>query len=239
MPGLRSTLPPEQLLAEVDELLRTMPTAHALHNEDVSEWLGRAQAVMAAWDAVQAVPFDHAAQNVKSGNWSMASAALDAIPRLLNRARFDLRLHTADAGTKVLPKGQQFNYFDEVRKVIERARSDLLFVDPYLGADFVARYLPYVVDGTRVRLLGREKMGQLVPAVEMMGVQRPALQIDVRSASGFHDRWIFLDGQECFQSGASFHDGARLAPTTLTPAIDAFAATKAIYEQLWAGGTVK
>ena len=42
----------------------------------------------------------------------------------------------------VVQKGQVFDYYDEVRKVIEPARTDVFFVDPYLAADFVSRYLP-------------------------------------------------------------------------------------------------
>ena len=35
-----------------------------------------------------------------------------------------------------------FDYFDKIRKITSTAREDLLFVDPYMGADFVSQYLP-------------------------------------------------------------------------------------------------
>ena len=50
-------------------------------------------------------------------------------------------------------RGQPFNYFDEVRKLIAAAQTDILFVDPYLDADFVSRYLPHVRVGVTIRLL--------------------------------------------------------------------------------------
>ena len=43
-----------------------------------------------------------------------------------------------------------FDYFDEVRKIIEHAKQDLLFVDPYLDAEFVSRYLPHVAAGVSI-----------------------------------------------------------------------------------------
>jgi hypothetical protein len=48
-----------------------------------------------------------------------------------------------------------FDYFDEIRKIIQLAKRDLLFVDPYLDADFVSRSLPHVGSGVAIRLLAR------------------------------------------------------------------------------------
>lgn len=238
MVGLTSTLPPERLLAVVEDLLRTMPTFKELQGDPHTEWFGSASALVAAWDGIQGTVFDAAVRKLFSGETMGYDQALWTVQTTLNRARYDLLLHTADTGTKVVAKGDRFHYFDEVRKIIERGRSDLLFVDPYLAADFAARYLPHVHAGTKVRLLGREKLGKLLPAVELMREQF-GLSIEVRSASGFHDRYLLIDGRECYQSGASFEDGARLSPTTLTPVLDAFGAVSQICEALWAGGAPK
>jgi len=42
----------------------------------------------------------------------------------------------------------------------------------------------------------------------------------------------------CYQSGASFKDGAKKAPTTLTQITDAFSAVSATYEQRWSTSVV-
>ena len=47
-------------------------------------------------------------------------------------------------------------------------------------------------------------------------------KVEIRSAKGFHDRFIIVDQQMCFQSGASFKDGGRTSPTTISQIIDAF-----------------
>lgn len=40
-------------------------------------------------------------------------------------------------------------------------------------------------------------------------------------AAQLGDRYVFVDGKACYQSGASFKDGAKLTPTTLTQITDA------------------
>lgn len=68
-------------------------------------------------------------------------------------------------------------------------------------------------------------------------VKQSHAKVEVRSASGFHDRYVFVDKAVCYQSGASFKDGAKSAPTTLTQITDAFAPVLQTYEDLW--GRVK
>jgi hypothetical protein len=156
----------------------------------------------------------------------------------LHQARHDLRLRTVGPLTVAVDQGAVFDYFDEVRKLIETAKNELLFVDPYLDAEFVSRYLPHVAQGVRVRLLTRERLSTLLPAIDTFR-QQHKLAIEVRSAPGFHDRYIFVDGLSCYHSGASFKDGAKKAPTTLTQIVDAFPAMLATYEQRWSSATVQ
>jgi hypothetical protein len=134
--------------------------------------------------------------------------------------------------------GQVFDYFDEVRRIIEPAKQDLLFVDPYLDAEFVARYLPHVTKGVPIRLLARERLATLLPAVDLYSRQFGA-PVQVRSAPGFHDRYVIVDRAACYQSGASFKDGAKAAPTTLTQITDAFPVVRQTYEDLWNAAKVE
>jgi hypothetical protein len=105
-------------------------------------------------------------------------------------------------------------------------------VDPYLDSDFVSRYLGQVSKGVTIRLLARERLTTLLPAVDLFAKQS-GCTIHVRSVSNFHDRYVFVDRNACYQSGASFKDGAKSAPTTLAQVTDAFAAMFQTYEGLW------
>ena len=99
------------------------------------------------------------------------------------------------------------------------------------------KYLPVVTQGATIRLLAREKMASLIPAATLYQ-QQSGSKVEVRSASNFHDRYLFVDKAMCYQSGSSFKDGAKKAPTTLTQIKDAFQAVLVTYEGLWSAATV-
>ena len=88
-----------------------------------------------------------------------------------------------------------------------------------------------------VRLLTRERLATLAR-------RRPFCEAIKTHDSGslcphFHDRYVFVDNNGCYQSGASFKDGAKSAPTTLTQITDAFAAMMQTYEDIWSKAKVE
>jgi hypothetical protein len=170
---------------------------------------------------------------------SVGKEALNIMRVILYQAQNDLRMQTAGPVNIAVGQGRVFEYFDELRKTIELACQDILFVDPYLDAEFISRYLPHARSGVVVRLLTTEKkISTLLPAVDLF-CQEKGRTVYVRTAAvGLHDRYLFIDSAGCYQSGASFKDGARNAPTTLTQITDAFDAVWKTYEAIWAGGRV-
>ena len=168
-----------------------------------------------------------------------SGAAYRGLRTLLYQAQHDLRTKTVGPFSVAIQSGKTFDYFDEIRKVTEMAREDLLFVDPYLDAEFVSMYLPQIRKEVTVRLLTSKKLPVLIPAVKHF-VAQYKLNIQVRSASaGLHDRYVFVDKMRCYQSGASFKDGARRSPTTLTQITDAFETMYQTYQRMWNDGRVE
>jgi len=203
------------------------------NRDDAIPWMGRFAAVIRAWDFARSVDVMVCQQLISSHiSTSMITDGHRRILTLLNEARHALRMETVGPLAVPVAHGEVFDYFDEVRRIIEIAKQDLLFVDPYLDAEFVSRYLSHVSKGVTIRLLAREKLPTLLPAVDLLAKQF-GYAIQVRSALGFHDRFVFVDHNACYQSGASFKDGAKFAPTTLTQMTDAFAAMSQTYEDLW------
>ena len=201
-------------------------------------WLGRASALVHRWHPMKAIArFDGFASQMGSGSYLQVPQGAQGVLTMLHELRHEAVLRSPNPQSVSVSTGSVFNYFDELRKAIELAKSDLLFVDPYLDADFASRYLPFVTPGTTVRLLAREKIASLVAAADLYAQQSGAV-IEVRSSSGFHDRYLLVDRTICYQSGASFKDGAKKAPTTLTQINDAFSAVLSTYESLWAQGKV-
>lgn len=230
----------EQLLAEVEDVLRNQPTIYDFHanGHSFNVWFGRASAVIRAWDFTRAPALEYGHQQTESLDLAASNRGYYRVTTLLHEARHALRMETAGPLSIPVAQGQVFDYFDEVRKIVEMAKHDLLFVDPYLDAEFVSRYLGHVAKGINVRLLAREKLVTLLPAVDAFAKQS-GQAIEVRSAPRFHDRYVFIDHDACYQSGASFKDGARSAPTTLTQITDAFAPMLQTYEDLWAKATIE
>ena len=230
----------EELLGEVEDVLRTMPHRETLRHptDENFAWLGRVSAFIEAWDFSKTISLGMAMHQFQGQMARDAQEGMRTILTLLHQARHDLRMKTIGPVNAAMGHGRVFDYFDEVRKIIEPAKQDLFFVDPYLDAEFVSRYLPHVAAGVAIRLLAREKVSTLLPAVDLYARQSDAT-VHVRSVPGFHDRYVIVDRAACYQSGASFKDGAKAAPTTLTQITDAFLVVLKTYEDLWSRAKVE
>jgi hypothetical protein len=217
----------ESLFAEIEDVLRSMPDKAQLRNKthENQAWIGRAVSIIALSNpslAAQARIFQSRFDSVMNLE---SSQGLNALLGLLYEGHATLRMLTFGTTNTAISRGLVFDYFDEIRKQIELAATDVFFIDPYLDADFVSRYLPYVRAQISIRLLGREKISTLTPAATQFA-QQSGNKIELRTASNFHDRYLIVDHKACFQSGASFKDGGRTAPTTITQISDAFIVVK-------------
>lgn len=230
---------PAQLLAEIEDVIRTAPPQATLHHveSDALAWLGRAASLIRRWNATKGILFDCEVRQLHAGRIFDPAIAVAGIFTTLHEARHDLRLSSVGPLSVAVQHGAVFDYFDEVRKVMGAAQTELFFVDPYLNSEFASRYLAQVPASIRIRLLGRKEIPSLLPAVELMRKQI-GINIEIRSSPTLHDRFLFVDGRTGFQSGSSFKDGAKTAPTTFTEVMDAFEPVLAAYEALWSSGRV-
>jgi hypothetical protein len=205
----------ESILAALEDVLRTQPAEGTIrHNTpEVRQWIGRAVAAISAWDAALGTQASTHARFLRGGTGREAFENGQMLIDVLYVAHSSARLHTIGSVNTAIGGGRVFDYFDEIRKIIETANKDLFFIDPYLDAEFVSRYLAHARAGTTIRLLGRERMATLLPAATAFA-QQTQTSLEIRSALRFHDRYLIADGASCYQSGASFKDGARNAPTT-------------------------
>jgi hypothetical protein len=249
-----------KLLAEIEDLLRTYPYNELQKMSFVSvSWLGRLSAAISLWDndtagreVAKSIEMIEASwiegtmerylrlinqKPAKSTSVPIKTNPYSKILIILHKAQSDLRFRTIGPLNQAFEEGQSFQYFDQLRRLIEEAATDILFVDPYLNSEFVSKYLPHVKAGVRVRLLGSNKITALKSAAEECAKQH-GFQVLIRSSKELHDRWIFIDGTRCFQSGASFKDGAVRTGTTLTQNVDTFSALKTFYEEKWLNSIV-
>jgi hypothetical protein len=124
----------------------------------------------------------------------------------------------------------------ELRKVVETAQKDVLFVDRYMGADFVSSYLPHVRTEVSIRLLTRDLVDKLTASVAAFVLQTP-MRIGIHRSKDFHRRFLCIDGSRCFLVDASFKDAAKSAPAALIELTDTAADSPKQYEAIWAAAT--
>jgi hypothetical protein len=237
MPLHNTQLHNAQLLQELEELLRDMPPAATLGGfvDENLQWFGRARAIVSQWNPITGAIFGN---NVEiyftSGHGS--DQAYIAIMTVLYQVRADLKMKTGGPTSVAVPGARPLEFYDAVRRLLETALTDILFVDPYIGADFVSRYLPHVRAGVTVRLLTRKYLDKVVPSVEMLARQQ-GLSVEIRKSVS-HDRYVFIDRRECYHSSASFQDGGKSNPALLSQVMDVFPDTQRIYESEWTGAEV-
>lgn len=224
----------EQLFVEATDLIKSMPPRATIRHEteDNFAWFGRLAALVEAWNPEKAAQVQHALELLHDRMAKEAGMGARQVQTLVHQAWHDLRMQTSGPLSIAVDKGGVFQYFDELRKIFELATEDVLVVDPYANADFVSKYLSSISAGVTIRILARHKISALVPAAATFSKEYNQ-NIQVRSVSSIHDRYVFIDKKSCYQSGATFHDGAKAAPTTLTQITDAFDAILTTYESLW------
>lgn len=229
---------PEMILGEIEHLLAHQPPRETISHElpENFEWFGRVGAALALWRPGGVDKHLSAMREEIALHKAMqATKERMVVVQTLYQAKADLRMRIVGPVNVALGAGMPFQYFETVSQLMAPAQSDLLFVDPYLNDEFVGRFLPFAKDGVNVRLLGDRNIPELKAAVETYLLQRPKLTIEIRKPAGrqLHDRFFFVDRRECYQSGASFKDGAKQTLTTITALVDVFAAVHQVFDDIW------
>ncbi len=226
----------EQLLAEIEDVMRSMPAIGNIMGGDLetAPWLGRTAAILEKTDFSYSIKFLSIQNELLSGIQGSYPRAAAKLIALLHEARSSVILRTPGPRSIAIAGGGVFSYFDEISRIIQTANIEIFFIDQYLDSEFVARFLAPISSTLTVRLLSSDNrhLASLVPAAKLLS-QQNSLSISIRTTQGIHDRYLLVDGLTCYQSGASFKDGAKNAPVTITQIVDAFSAVKQTYETLW------
>ena len=232
------SLSPSQLLAEIEDVIRTAPVGdYRLGQPDALGWIGRAAALVKRWNMTKGVFFDAEASGVFYPGSTFPASRHNNMLLILHEARHDLRLNEVGPLAVAVHRGAVLDYFEEIRKVLVAVKLDVFFVDPFIDAEFISRYVPQIPTGVKVRLLSKKGITALLPAADLAATQHEHV-IEVRGTTELHDRFLFTDHAAGYHSGASFKDGGRLSPTIFGQITDTPPEIMAVYEAYWLRATV-
>jgi hypothetical protein len=225
------------LLHEVERLLRVVPDSGSFRScsDEALEWIAHSKSIFTQLHIIDG-PLFVALSTLASGGGTETNPR--TIRLKLIELQHTLNMTVGPSPNVAIEAGDRFHYFDEIRKLVEAAADDLFFIDPYLDADFVSRYLVHSKHAVLIRLLtDQSSLKKLMPAVELFAEPRSE-GVCVRCSDTLHDRYLIVDDAKCYQSGASFKDGAKRSDTTITQIVDVFPEVNRRYNEIWEAAEV-
>ena len=236
----------EDCFSHLRQALTSRPSD--LNSTDARDWFADVTGIVSAHSLPLAVPLQTLLGRVAAVDGDITSplsATLrqSACNEFLAQARricTQLQLSTNAFTTRQINQGEVHAYFDDVRTLLASATQDILFIDPYINPEFVTRYLPQVPAGVRTRLLTAEARAAAVHESLKLYRQQHGTNVELRVLPdrSLHDRHLMIDRQEVYQSGASFKDGAKNAPTSINQIVDVANEMIAAHEARWAKARV-
>src|SRR5260370_25432043 len=108
----------EQLLGEVEDLLRTMPSRVTMRQEtgENVRWMGRLSAVISGWSTPHAIMLRGYLIQFNSHVAQLHDVGFRNVLTILYEAEHDLRMQTVGPISVAVSQGSVFHYFDEIRK---------------------------------------------------------------------------------------------------------------------------
>ncbi len=104
--------------------------------------------------------------------------------------------------------GQWFDAYDFLSSLFEKADNSILLIDPYCDREAL-RYCAKRKDGVGVRICHGPHAALKHQDIDAFSKQYGPLS--VKQDPSFHDRYLILDGKECYHIGASLnHAGKRV-----------------------------
>lgn len=118
------------------------------------------------------------------------------------------RLAPAAAGVSELffPTGSQHDAYVEIRRIVQKAQNKICVVDPYVDSTIFLLFTnvnPSVAD---IRVLTHKFQPDFMLEGRRFEAQYQKLSLEVRKTEEFHDRFILIDDENCWNIGCSIKD---------------------------------
>ena len=221
--------------AQFQELLGSRPSKDVFqnHGADALDWRARASALFKSLSPFEHYRYQVASHGLESTHPGLVAKALQEVEVLVREIIYELSTLRSDRGSSVIAAGKPYDYFEALSAVISIAQKEIFFVDPYADKSFLSTYVQHIDPSISVRLLAAKYYDALASAVALL-TRQTAQTVSVRCQTSLHDRFIFIDGVRCFNSGASFKDGGTKSATVITEIVDIAPVLIAQYDDIWA-----
>lgn len=229
-PGLLARQKLRQALDQMPDLA-SFDTSNPAH----IQWIGRTLALIRQVDSTEAFKFELAGQMAgidlhKELNYAQMRSLLETMI-----AKLDLQ--NPEETQRVYGPGAQYDFYRDLKRIIEGAATSVFIVDPYINTELFDLYVEKIKNGTNVRLL-TTKFDPSTEAVIKKYKAKPSINFQARQSSDIHDRVVIIDGIACWVLGQSIKDAATTKPTYIVPLpSDVVALKEAHYEKIWNAAT--
>jgi hypothetical protein len=125
----------------------------------------------------------------------------------------DGQLETQDAllSEQFFPFGTQFDAYQTIKSIFSRAKKSLYIVDGYVGG-VLFQTLGSIQIVPHMRIITSTRVPQdFYHEAHLFRTQYNWVNLEIRSANDFHDRFVVIDHNEYYHIGASIKDAGKKA----------------------------
>jgi len=215
------------------QALEQMPDLASFNksNPAHSQWIGRTLALIREVDKADALKFDLASQLIgndvlKENNYAQMHSVLEMVIATLE-------LQNPEQRQTVYGPGAQYDFYRDLKRIIEGAVKSVFIVDPYINTELFDLYVEKIRDGNDVRLLTNAFDSATATLIKKYQA-KTNIHFQAKRSQSIHDRVIIIDGAECWVLGQSIKDAATKKPTYIAPLpSDVVSLKQAHYETIW------
>ena len=103
------------------------------------------------------------------------------------------------------PPNTQHDSYVEIRKIARDAKHSVRIVDPYLD-ETLFNLFRHVDESLKIELMTSKLPHDFIHEVDKFIKECPQVDIEMRRAKDFHDRFIIIDDEKCWHIGCSIKD---------------------------------
>ena len=225
------------MLEKLKQTLVQMPDLVSFNksNPAHTQWIGRTLAVIRQVNPNDAFKFELQAQMV--GNDFLKANHYTEMRSVLEMVIATLELKNPEETQKVYGPGAQYDFYRDLKRIIEGASKSVFIVDPYINTELFDLYVEKIRNGVNVQLL-TSNFDSATEAVIKKYQAKPSIRFQAKRSPDIHDRVIIIDGTACWVLGQSIKDAAKKKPTYIAPLpSDVVTLKEAHYEKIWNAAT--